>query len=331
MNFLITGITGFAGAHLSQLLFNERHKVFGLSRRSNGMETDILDTVSQDCFDNIEFLYGDLNDCRALDKIFQDNHFDGCFHLAAQSNPPVSFTNPIDTFRTNIIGSANIIDAIARNQNYCVFHFCSTSEVYGNSGSSGKALLETDPLAPCNPYAVSKAAMDLYVQERINNGKIKGFITRAFSHTGIRRGKNFSISADAYQIAKMMLGQAEKKLLVGNLETVRCVVDVKDVVRAYYLLMIRKQGEDVIYNICGATPRKMAFFTDTLIKLSGLKNVEKEISDKFYRKIDIAYQAGNSERLKTATGWEEKIPIEKTLDDLLQYWIKKISNNGDCK
>lgn len=316
MNYLITGITGFAGVHLANLLHKEGHTVYGLHRRSNGMQSDIMDVC--DCFDSIKFIYGDLLDLQSLQKCFE-TPFDGVFHLAAQSNPPVSLQFPLDTFKTNITGSANLIDAMSIQPD-CRLMFCSTSEVMGNSGKDGHIIKETEPLQPSNPYGVSKAAIDLYVQERVTNGKLKAFITRAFSHTGPRRGMNFSISSDAYQIAKIMDG-ADPVLEVGNLETTRVVIDVRDVVRAYYLLMIN--NAEGVFNVCGDVPRKMSFFTDYLIGLSGLK-IEKKISEKYFRPIDIYYQHGDSTKLKELTGWEAEIPIEKTLNDLLNYWINKI-------
>lgn len=323
MKYLITGITGFAGAHLAELLFKEGHEVYGLVRGSNGMESDILDTVSPECFAAIKFLYANIEDYQAIAEIFEKTYFDGVFHLAAQSHPPTSFLNPLDTFRTNIMGSANIIDAITKWSPGTKLMFCSTSEVYGNSGKDGNLLKETDPLTPCNPYATSKAAIDLYMQERMQNGKIKGFITRAFSHTGPRRGKNFSISADAYQVARIMQGLQEPCVEVGNLETIRVVIDVRDVVRAYYLLMINDNTNAKIFNVCGNEPRKMQFFTDTLINLSD-RQILTKVSDKYYRKIDISYQHGDSSALRELTGWKEEISIKQTLSDLLSYWIKKI-------
>src|SRR5439155_21428850 len=135
-------------------------------------------------------------------------------------------------------GTANLIDVVQRHQKNCSFMFCSTSEVYGDSGRTVGVLQEDQALQPSNPYATSKAAIDLHVQERCRNGYLKGFITRAFSHTGPRRGKKFSISWDAYCLAAMASGKQEDRVLpVGNLQTQRIVIDVRDCVRAYYLLM----------------------------------------------------------------------------------------------
>jgi len=326
MKYLITGITGFAGPHLANLLHREGHDVYGLVRCSNGRENDIRDVVNDNVYKDIKFLYSDLRNFRTLNKIFKENYFDGVFHLAAQSHPPTSFADPLGTFEDNIMGSANLIQAITDNQrDNCKLMFCSTSEVYGNTGQDGRKIKSSDPILPSNPYGSSKAATDLYLQERIENGMIEGFITRAFSHTGPRRGKNFSISSDAYQIARMMKGYQSKELLIGNLNTTRVVIDVRDTVNAYYLGMISKNSNGKIYNVCGDIPRKMQYFTDGLIEASGLSGVTQKIHKPFYRPIDIHYQHGDSTELKKDTGWEPEITIQQTLSDLLGYWVDKIN------
>lgn len=324
MKYLITGITGFAGPHLANLLIDNGHEVHGLVRHTNARENDIRDVVPDVNLSEIKFHYSDLNNFKGLKSIFESFQFDGVFHLAAQSHPPTSFIDPLATFNDNISGSASLIQVITETQPNSKFMFCSTSEVYGNIGINGKKIHWNEKLQPSNPYGVSKAAIDLYVQERIHNKFIKGFITRAFSHTGPRRGMNFSISSDAFQIARMMQGMQEPVLRVGNLDSVRVVIDVRDTVNSYYLAMINENVDGEIFNVCGSDPYPMKFFTDKLIEISGLANVHKEVSSELYRPIDIHYQNGDSGNLNEITGWEPKIPIEKTLKDLLDYWVKKI-------
>lgn len=325
MKFLITGITGFAGAHLANLLHKEGHEIYGLIRRTNGMESDIRDVVPDDVYESITFLYGDLTNYRSMRTVFEENQFDGVFHLAAQSHPPTSFRDPIGTMNTNVMGSANLIQVIQDHQDDCKLMFCSTSEVYGNVGQDGRKIHWEDTILPANPYGASKAATDVYLQERMKNGFVKGFITRAFSHTGPRRGRIFSISSDAYQIARMMKGLQEPILKVGNLQTTRVVMDVRDTVRAYYLAMIHPEVTNHVFNICGDTPRKMQFFTDKLIELSGLKNVEQKIHEPFWRPHEIYYQHGDSSNLVELTGFKEEYDIETTLHDLLMYWVNKVN------
>jgi GDPmannose 4,6-dehydratase len=325
MKFLITGITGFAGPHLANLLHSKGHEVYGLIRSTNGRENDIRDVVTDEVYRDITFLYSDLKNYRVLQNVFKTHQFDGVFHLAAQSHPPSSFVDPLGTFEENIIGSANLIQAITDHQPECKMMFCSTSEVYGNIGSDGRKIHWDDTLFPANPYGASKAATDLYMQERIENRKLKGYITRAFSHTGPRRGKNFSISSDAFQIARIMKGLQDPILKVGNLESVRVVIDVRDTVNAYYLAMMNSEVNGQVFNVCGDVPFKMRFFTEKLIEISGLKDVVQEVCPNLYRPIDIHYQHGDSENLVQLTGWQPEYTIEQTLGDLLKYWYDKIN------
>ena len=324
MKYLITVITGFAGPHLANLLHSHGHEVYGLVRCSNGTENDIRDVVPDEVFNDIGFLYADLQNFRAISNVMRNNKFDGVFHLAAQSHPPTSFLDPVGTFECNVMGSINLIQAIEDNQPSCRLMFCSTSEVYGNVGADGRKIVEDDVIFPANPYGASKAAIDLYMQERMHNGKIKGFVTRAFSHTGTRRGKNFSISSDAYQIARMIKGYQEKVLLVGNLDSVRVVIDVRDTVNSYYLAMINEDCMGKVFNVCGDDPQRMQFFSDKLIELSGLQGVTKKVHPPFYRPIDIHYQHGDSSKISNLTGWKVKRDIEDTLSDLIKYWVDKI-------
>ncbi len=324
MKYLITGITGFAGPHLANLLLSEGHEVYGLIRNSNGMETDILDIVDAKNFSKIKFLYSDLKNWKTLDKIFKENSFDGVFHLAAQSHPPTSFVDPIGTFDTNVMGTVNLIQVIIDNQPSCKLMFCSSVEVYGNEGIDKRSIKETNTLLPANPYGASKAAIDLYLQERIASKSINAFITRAFCHTGPRRGKTFSISSDAYQIALMMKGKQEKVLKIGNLDTIRVVMDVRDIVMGYYLLMKHPESSGQVFNISGETPYKIRHYVDKLIEYSGLENVEEVIHKPFWREIDIDYQMGDDSKFRNLTGYKNQYSIDKTLKDLLDYWVNKV-------
>jgi len=327
--YLITGITGFAGPNLAKLLLSEGHEVHGVIRCPNGRQTDLLDILTLEEYNKIIFHSLDLKEFYGVNKLFKNNNFDGVFHLAAQSHPPTSFSDPILTFSENVTASLNIITCLENTET--VLMFCSTSEVYGDSCKDRGVLRVDDPLTPHNPYAASKAAIDLYLQERMKNGFVKGFITRAFSHTGPRRGFNFSISSDAYQIAKMKLGLQEKKLKIGNLQTERVVIDVRDCVNAYYLLMSNPECYGKVFNVCGEDVHKMQYFTDKLIESSGIPydEIEQVIDSKLYRPIDIQIQIGDSSELKKLTGWSPKYSIEQTMSDLLEYWVNKLKHSAN--
>ena len=323
MKYLITGLTGFAGPHLAKQLLNDGHEVHGVVRTANGREQDLLDVLSAEEIKQITFHCIDLKDSHSVFAMLKQNNFDGVFHLAAQSHPPTSFKNPILTFNENVTASLNLITALEGSDTKIMF--CSTSEVYGDTCKDTGVLHEESRILPSNPYASSKAAIDLYMQERMTNDKINGFVTRAFSHTGPRRGNIFSISCDAYQIANMILGDSNRVLGVGNLETQRVVVDVRDCVNAYYKLMQTDESSGHVFNVCGDDLHKMGYFTDKLIELSGL-DITKKINPDFYRPIDIQVQIGDTTKLKTMTGWNPTIPLEQTLEDLLDYWVHKIGS-----
>lgn len=321
--FLITGITGFVGPNLANLLLQNGHEVHGVIRSTHGREMDLLDTMMDKDLSQIKFHYLDLKSTHDVKKLLETEKFDGIFHLAAQSHPPTSFENPILTFEENVNASINIITYCGSSK----LMFCSTSEVYGNQCKENGSLLETDPLVPVNPYGCSKASIDIYLQERMRNKFVNGYITRAFSHTGIRRGKNFSISNDAYQIAKIKLGLQERIINVGNLLSRRTVLDVRDCVNAYYKLMLTPKSSGEVFNVGSTEIHEMGYFTDLLIQISGFSpiDIKKVVSEKLYRPIDINVQKPDITKLKNTIDWNPKYTLEETMDSLYSYWYNKLS------
>jgi GDP-4-dehydro-6-deoxy-D-mannose reductase len=150
-------------------------------------------------------------------------------------------------------------------------------------------------------------------------------IIRPFCFTGPRRGYNFSISSDAYQIAKIMKGKQEKILKIGNLDTVRAVTDVRDIANAFYLIMKSDKTTGKIINVCGGNPLKMRYYTEKLIELSKINDIKMEIDEKLWRPIDIYYQDGDNQLCKDLVDWNPKYNIDETLKDLLDYWLNKIN------
>jgi GDP-4-dehydro-6-deoxy-D-mannose reductase len=325
MKYLLTGISGFLGPHLAKKLIENNHTVYGLIRSNRGSENDLRDILSDEIFKKIIFLYGDITNYRAINFLIKNNKFDGIFHLAAQTHPPTSFTDPIGTWEANVMGSINLITAINDHQPECRFIFCSTVEVYGNEGIDGRKIKEDNVILPANPYGASKAAIDLYIAERMKNKQMKATVIRPFCFTGPRRGANFSIASDAVQIARMMLNKQEKILKVGNLDTIRAVTDVRDIANAFYLVMMNDKTIGKTYNVCGGIPYKMRYYTDLLLEFSNLKDVKIEIDPKLWRDIDIQYQDGDASLIKEELGWEPTFDIKTTIKDLLNYWIKKIN------
>ena len=325
MKCFITGITGFLGPHLAKQLIKNGHEIYGLLRGTRGSEQEIKDLLSDEEFDKITFLYGDIIHFRTMDKIFKEYNFDVVFHLAAQTHPPTSFTDPIGTWEANVMGSVNLMTCLSDHQPNCHFIYCSTVEVYGNEGIDERKIKETNTIWPANPYGASKCAIDLYVCERMKNKQMTATVIRPFCFTGPRRGARFSIASDAVQIVKMMQGKQEKVLQIGNLDTTRAVTDVRDIANAFYLVATNKEvSNGKVYNVCGGDPLKMRVYTNLLLKFSKLEDVKMEINKKLWRPIDIQFQDGDASLIKEELGWEPTIPIETTIKDLLNFWYNKL-------
>ncbi len=176
-----------------------------------------------------------------------------------------------------------------------------------------------------NPYGVSKAAGDFYVRERAVSEKLPFFVTRAFSHTGPRRGRRFSIASDIYQIVRIQKGFQPPVIKVGTLSSKRVVMDVRDGCRAYYLLMQRAAANGEAYNVGGDELFTMGEILDLSLEIAGLAGkVKKEVDPNLVRPIDIPVQICDTQKCRTLTGWKPEIPIRKTLVDLLEYYTRKI-------
>lgn len=324
MKYLVTGATSFAGCHLVQLLLQEGHEVWATSRRTNGSETDVLDVLTPEEFERIHWVFCDLTNKMSCFEAVKQEAYDGIFHLAAQSHPPTSFKLPFHTQDVNVAGTLYLLEAVWKFLPDTHFMFCSTSEVYGAPElQEGERIHEGFPIRTINPYASSKAMIDIFFQERLNNEMMRGYITRAFSHTGPKRGKIFSISSDAYQIAKILADKQEPILKIGNLASRRAVMDVRDCVRAYYRLMAANASG--AFNIGADTAFEIGYFLDLMLDMYDLKDrVNKEIEPKFWRNIDIPVQVPDTSKLKREVAWNCEIPIEKTLNDLVEYWRRKI-------
>lgn len=328
-NFLVTGATAFAGCHLTKLLLREGHEVWATSRRTNGSETDVLDIMDCEEFEKIKWVFCDLlnrESCRMLFMIAAGKgvKFDGIFHLAAMSHPPTSFKIPFYTQDVNVQGTLYLLEAMQNFSPDTHFMFCSTSEVYGAPDlKPGEKITEDYPLTTVNPYASSKAMIDIFFQERIRNGYLKGFITRAFSHTGPKRGKIFSISSDAYQIAMILAKKQDPIILVGNLKSLRVVMDVRDCVEAYYKLMLKKATG--VFNVGGDTCYSIGAILDHMVVISGLADkVILKRHEPYWRPIDIPIQVPDTTKLKAEIDWECQIPLTRTLVDLLSYWKGRV-------
>jgi len=319
MKILITGITGFVGSHLAEYIVNlrEKHSVFGLCRWRSSR-----DNLAQ-VFDKVSLVDADLCDLGSLARHFKEIKPDVIFHLAAQSYVLTSFNSPVQTLWTNAIGTTNLLEAVRITGIDPVIHVCSSSEVYGQVTQADLPIKETCAFRPASPYAVGKVAEDMVAYQYFISYGIKTIRTRMFTHTGPRRGDVFVMSAFAKQIAAAELGLKESVILVGNLDSVRTFCDVRDAVRAYWLLVNKcKAGE--VYNIGGNRTMTVGEALNMLLSFSKIK-CKVRVDPKLLRPSDVTLQIPCIDKFSKDTGWEPQIPLEKTLEDLLSYWRQELS------
>lgn len=314
MKILITGITGFVGSHLAEYILGlkEGHSVYGICRWRS--PRDNLGKI----YNKVTLLEADLSDMSAIIRHLSDIKPEIIFHLAAQSYVMTSFDSPIHTLMTNAVGTMNLLEAVRLADLDPVVHVCSSSEVYGQVKKEDTPIKEDCPFRPASPYAVSKVAEDMIALQYWLSYKIRTIRTRMFTHTGPRRGDVFAMSFFAKQIASAELGLGEPVVLVGNLKSVRTFCDVRDAVKAYWLLVNKcRPGE--VYNIGGRQTKTIGEALDTLLSFS-TKKFEIKVDPKLLRPSDVTLQIPCIDKFNAETGWEPKIPLEKTLEDLLQYW-----------
>lgn len=335
---LITGITGMVGSHLTDfLLENTDWEIYGVCRWRSPLDNveHLIDRVNKK--DRVFFDYADLNDQTSLISVIQKVKPQYIFHLAAQSYPLTSFTAPIDTLNTNILGTCRLLEAVRlmcqQDSNYKpVIHVCASSEVFGKIPAEKKpetGIHEECPFHPASPYAISKVGTDLLGRYYAEAYGLTVMTTRMFTHTGPRRGDVFHESTFAKQIAMIEAGLIEPIVKVGNLDSLRTYADVRDAVRAYYMLVTVNPIAGEYYNIGGSYTCKVGDTLNTLIKMSTMPDkIKVETDPERLRPIDADLQVPDCRKFKQHTGWEPQIPFEKTMGDLLDYWRKRVSQGN---
>ena len=327
-NVLITGITGMVGSHLADyLLENTDWKIYGLARWNDSLENIEHLSAEINSKERIELVYGDLNDLASLLAAVDKSKPGYVFHLAAQSYPQTSFDSPIETLQTNILGTTNLLEALRRSKyKEAVIHVCASSEVFGRVPKDKLPINEECSFHPASPYAISKVGTDLVGRYYAEAYGMKIMTTRMFTHTGPRRGDVFSESTFAKQIAMIEGGLQEPKIYVGNLESLRTYADVRDAVRAYYMLVTMNPIGGEYYNIGGTYTCKIADMLNYLVSKSTVPNIEIVTDPERLRPIDADLQVPDITKFKAHTGWAPEIPFEKTMDDLLEYWRVKVKS-----
>ncbi|MBO4643473.1 MAG: GDP-mannose 4,6-dehydratase [Alphaproteobacteria bacterium] len=324
---LIMGITGMVGSHLADYLLEHTDwDIYGVCRWRSPLDNvaHLLEKVNKK--DRVFFEYADLNDEMSLITAVNKIKPDYVFHLAAQSYPQVSFSTPIETLNTNVLGTCRLLEAfrlaMENDKSYKpVIHVCASSEVFGKIPAYKKpedGIHEECPFHPASPYAISKVGTDLLGRYYAEAYGMTVMTTRMFTHTGPRRGDVFHESTFAKQIAMIEAGMIDPVVKVGNLKSLRTYADVRDAVRAYFMLVTVNPIPGEYYNIGGSYTCEVGDTLKALLSFSAMKDkIRIEVDPERLRPIDADLQVPDSRKFKAHTGWEPEIKFEKTMRDLL--------------
>ena len=327
----ISGITGMVGSHLADYIIkNSDWEIVGLIRWRSPLNniSHLLESINNN--GRIKLVYGDLKDSISIDKAIEENKPNYVFHLAAQSFPKTSFDAPLDTMETNIQGTNRILESLRKHAPEAYIHICSSSEIFGRVSKEDLPINEECTFHPASPYAISKVGTDLVGRFYAEAFKMKVMTTRMFTHTGPRRGDVFAESSFAKQIALAEAGYTKPIIKVGNLKSLRTIADVRDAVRAYFMLLTINPIGGEYYNIGGTHSLEIGEILDYLISISSIKSDLKIVVDKSrLRPIDADLQVPNTIKFKNHTGWEPEISFQKTMLDLLNYWREKVEIEGN--
>lgn len=318
------------GSHLADFLIeNTDWDVIGLIRWRSPLDNikNLVENINSK--NRVKLVYGDLNDGVSIDTAIENTSPDYIFHLAAQSFPKTSFDSPIETLNVNVQGTVRLLNACKNFIPSAQIHVCSSSEVFGRVSKEKLPIDEECNFHPASPYAISKCGTDLVGRFYAEAYDLNVQTTRMFTHTGPRRGDVFAESTFAKQIAMIEAGYIEPIIKVGNLKSLRTIADVRDAVRAYYLLLTHNPQKGAYYNIGGTFTCEIGDVLNTLISMSNVKDVVKiQVDSERLRPIDADLQVPNTEKFKLHTGWEPQISYEQTMRDLLNYWREQVKQHN---
>jgi GDP-4-dehydro-6-deoxy-D-mannose reductase len=316
---LITGINGFVGSHLADLLIKDKNnKVFGIKKPNGRLE------FIRKILNDITLFDGDITDAHSIEKIILEIQPDRIYHLAALSWVDPSWNMPAAYMQVNSIGTIHLLEAVKKLKKTPRVLVSCTPEEFGDVPESKLPITEETKIAPLNPYAASKVAQDVICQVYFASYNIPIIRTRAFNHEGPRRDIHGALASFAFQIAKIEAGLQKPVIYVGNLEAKRNFTDVRDMVKAYNAAMEKCNpgelyliGTDQIYTIKECLEK--------LISLSTLsKKITYKIDPKRVRLTELRRFVGDFTKFTKKTGWKPTIKFEETLNDILEYWRKQV-------
>lgn len=308
MRVLITGINGFVGKYLRDYLQINSVEVFGTSR----YETENKNVYQMD-------LGMEESIIRVL-KTIKPTHI---FHLAGMTSVRDSWSNKVEVFQANTIGTINLLEAVKKIDNSIKVITIGSAEEYGPVQNIGQKISEYQVLNPINPYGVSKASISMLVKQYYQSYKMNIVHVRPFNHIGPGQRLGFVASDFAYQIALIHKGKIQPNVInVGNLEAVRDFTDVRDIVKAYLAIAIKGiPGE--IYNVCSSKGTKIREMLNIYLSFTN-ENIIIKSSSTDIRALEVNHLVGNHSKLTELTGWKAEKSLDETLLNIYQYWLDEI-------
>jgi GDP-4-dehydro-6-deoxy-D-mannose reductase len=319
MKAFVTGLTGFVGPHLARMLVGKGCDVVGLGFRNE------IAGPAQSLPDGVSVLNADVRNYAGLLQILKDTRPDHVYHLAAISNVVTSFQGPRLTYDVNVGGTLNLFEALRELDITPRIVHVSTAHVY-RSIQTEAGLDENSPVRLLTPYATSKFMCEALATQYVEAYDFQTMNVRPFNHVGPGQPTGFVCSDFARQIAAIRLGQAEPVLHVGNLAPVRDFTDVRDTVEAYWTIAnLGVPGET--YNVSSGNPLSMQQIVSMLCDLGGVQ-VRIEVDQEKFRPIETLRLFGDSSKIR-ALGWKPRIEFQRTLKDILDYWLAALAEGGD--
>jgi len=301
MRAVITGGLGFVGQHLARHLREQGDEVHTIDRHGEGAV--------------------DITDGPVVAAALAALAPDAVYHLAGWADVGASWKDPVGAFRANAEGTLHVLRACIDAEVGRVLAVGS-ADLYGVVTPEYLPLTEDSPLRPTSPYGASKAAAEALAQQAFLGHGLEVIRARPFNHLGPGQSEHFVAPALAARIARAERDEQDR-ISVGNLSARRDLTDVRDIVRAYRLLVDRgKAGE--VYNVCSGRDLAIQELADHLVTLAR-RPIELETDPSLLRPVDLPVLRGDPGRLHNATGWQPEIPIEQTLADLLDDMRQRIS------
>jgi len=315
---LITGVTGFAGQYLAELLLNSSEIELHGTYHSDSSRVRLGELERKIILHQL-----DLTGQQAISGLIKEIMPDEVYNLAAQTSPGESMKNPSATLMTNTLSELYLFESLREHQlTKTRVLAISSAEVYGAVLPGDLPIDENTPFRPASPYAVSKITQDYLALQYFISYKIPIIRVRPFNHMGPRQQPKFVLPMFAKQIAEIERGIQEPVLKVGNLEPRKDFSDVRDMVKAYALLM-EKGDPGEVYNVGSGTSTSIQEILDMLLSFSE-KEIKVEIDQSLYRPTDAPEIVCDSKKMHDLTGWKPTISLSTTLEDTLDYFRKVV-------